>query len=54
MIRRLFTAYNTWQERSRARAMHFHAGPRGAYPCTARLCDKWAISPGDAARIGFE
>jgi hypothetical protein len=54
MIRRLVTAYTIWQERSRARAMHFHAGPRGAYPCTARVCDKWAISSGDAARMGFE
>ena len=54
MIRRLVTAYAAWQERSRARAMHFHAGSSGAYPCTARLCDKWAISPADAARMGFE
>jgi hypothetical protein len=54
MIRRLVTAYAAWQERSRARAMHFHAGRSGAYPCTARLCDKWAISPTDAARMGFE
>jgi hypothetical protein len=54
MIQRIITAYNAWQERGRARAMHFHAGDRGAYACTAHLCDKWAISPGDAASMGFE
>jgi hypothetical protein len=54
MIRRLATAYTTWQQRSRARAVHFHAGDRGAYACADHLCDKWAISGDDAARMGFE
>ncbi|HEY7074798.1 MAG TPA: hypothetical protein VH418_05495 [Solirubrobacteraceae bacterium] len=54
MIRRLFTAYSTWQQRSHDRALHFHAGPRGAYACTDYLCGKWSISGDDAARIGFE
>ena len=43
MIRRLVTAYTVWQERSRARAMHFHAGPRGALSLRRPAsCDKWA------------
>jgi hypothetical protein len=54
MIRRLTTAYSAWQERREARALHFHAGQRGAYACTAHFCDEWTISADDAARIGFE
>jgi hypothetical protein len=54
MIRRIVTAYTAWQERSHARAMHFHAGPRGAYACTNRFCGEWAITGDDAAQIGFE
>jgi hypothetical protein len=54
MLHRFITAYSAWQERSRERALHFHAGPHGAYPCDKRVCDEWAISADDAARIGFE
>jgi hypothetical protein len=54
MIHRLVTAYAVWQERSRARTLHFHAGDHGAYACEDRPCGKWAISPGDAAHMGFE
>jgi hypothetical protein len=54
MLRRFITAYSAWQERSRERALHFHAGDTGAYACDKHLCDKWTISADDAARIGFE
>ena len=54
MIHRLVTAYSAWQQRSRRRALHFHAGPRGAHACTAPLCNGWPITGEDAARIGFE
>jgi hypothetical protein len=54
MIHRFITAYSAWQERSRERALHFHAGDAGAYACTERPCHEWTISADDAARIGFE
>jgi hypothetical protein len=54
MLHRIVTAYRTWNERSRARAVHFHAGPHGARACESRFCGEWAISADDAARIGFE
>jgi hypothetical protein len=54
MLRRIITAYSVWSERSRERAVHFHAGPRGAYACENRVCPKWSISADDASRIGFE
>jgi hypothetical protein len=54
MLHRLIAAYSAWNERSRAKALHFHAGSQGAYACDRRLCDKWSISGDDAARLGFE
>jgi hypothetical protein len=54
MLHRLIAAYSALSERTRANAVHFHAGPRGAYACDRRLCDKWSISGDDAARMGFE
>jgi hypothetical protein len=54
MLRRIITAYSAWSERSRARQVHFHAGPRGAVACDNRLCSQWTISADEAGRMGFE